>query len=67
MKDYKEKKEPKASKPAKLHQCGHVERVLGVGYADYVKCDVLTSKKITLDNGQRIYVCETHRRLHEDK
>ena len=67
MKPFKEKREEKTQKPAKLHKCGHVEKAPGSGHVNYVRCETLTSKSIKLPNGQQIHICESHRRHHEGK
>lgn len=60
VKDYKPTKPEKVLKPTKLFECGHVA-TYGVGSERrFEKCTILTSKKVKLRDGRKIYLCPTH-------
>lgn len=57
----------KALSLPRLNGCGYIETVTNEdGSKNYVRCDILTSKKVKL-NGQLVPMCETHRKMHESK
>jgi len=60
VKDYKPKKEKKETKPAKLHECGHIATYFSGQSRTFEKCGTLTSKKVKLKDGRSIYLCATH-------